>query len=177
MKVKLKQVILATINSSDTDTRLVLREVSSVLLREYTVTELLDLLLSDDVNKTSVRFLGDVLSVTLDSDSSLLPNDKEKEAFKLFDALNMFWLHILEDYCSDDLNAFLDVTMNIYCDSLMLRKMVVTKVTRRRIENLMKSPMCKALLIMCLFSVDIGSILARGELPVNDSEKKGLENE
>lgn len=177
MKTKLKQVIIATINSSDLDTREVLRDVSNLLLSEYTVTQLLDTLLSHDVVKSSSKFIGEIFSVAVDSDSSVLPKDKEKEAFKLFDALNLFWLHVLEDYSSDDLDTYLNVVFDIYCDSLSVRKMSVTKVTRERMKYIMKSPVCKALIIMCIFSVDIGAILARGESPIKKEKIEGKTNE
>lgn len=171
MKTKLKQVIVATINSCDMDTRLVLRDISRTMLRSYTLTQVLDVLTSKKTTEDMiVGMVSKLFSIALDSDLNIIPLEKDGSYFKIIDALNLFWLHVLEDYSIEELNKYIDLLFSSYLESLIGRRLVVSKETKDRLQLIKNSMTLKALVIVCVFSVDIGSILTRGELPDEENQ-------
>lgn len=174
-KQKLKQIVKSTIISSNNDTRELLSQLGKSFLTVASTNSLLDLAVSGyryeyavlnllngklwDGNKFNSRY----------PNSGVIVRQDEIKLNQILDAVNLFWLHIQESYGEQNLKNYLDVVILNYEDSLLSRRMNITKETRIILKEILSRPVWNFLLVLSIFSSDFAGIPTRGESSETES--------
>lgn len=165
---KLKVLLNKVITGYNQDIISMLWLVQNRLLQSYSLDKLFDLILSakadENVNEVVVRKL-----FTVKDSSSVVIKDFNINRTLLIDAAGIFWLAILEDYGQEEFTTAIDGLIDVYISGLKSNGILMTKKASDCLSQVKHDKLLSFIVVLCLYSMEFGMILARGEssIPIN----------